>query len=296
MKTLKTLSEDLKKRASKAQNSPVAPPKAPAGTSRPSRPSCLPYSLPAWPEAVRGVPNCVLRSGIFGAIRRGKREYIQAIPIGAPAGIGILFSGPQLDQADLDVWQQCLHIARHQDAGSLIYFGARDFLRSIGRSEGGRNLEWLRNVFRRLASSVVEIDDGRRSYFGPMLQQGARDDQTGEYVIKMNSAIVALFIDDGWTQIEWEQRLALAGQPLAQWLHGFYATHARPFGIQVATLRNLCGSENGQLFGFRRELKEALAKVAQVTGWTLGIDENDLVQVRKRPTPSQGRHLLRNGK
>lgn len=295
MQDLKTRAEALRRRRGGAVpvTSPAEPAKASGGSLHPVR---LPYSLPAWPEAVRGVPNCVLRSGIFGAIRRGKREYIQSIPIGSPSGSGILFSGPQLDQADLDVWEQCLHIARHQDVGSLIYFGARDFLRSIGRSEGGKNIEWLRNVFRRLASSVVEIDDGRRSYFGPMLQQGARDDQTGEYVIQLNPAIVALFIDDGWTQIEWEQRLALSGQPLAQWLHGFYATHARPFPIQVSTIRNLCGSENGQLFGFRRELKGAMAKVSTVTGWSFAIDEHDLVQIRKKPTPSQSRHLLRNGK
>jgi len=286
MKDRQTLSEDLKKRAAKAPKQAQVP----APFKR------LPYRLPAWPEAVRGVPNCVLRSGLFGAIKRGRREYLQAIPIGAPLGTAILFTGPRLDQADLDVWEQCLHLAREQDLGSRIDFGARDFLRAIGRSGGGKDIEWLRNAFRRLASSVVEIEDGPRAYFGAMLHHGARDDDTGMYCIEMNPALVALYGSDGWTQTEWQQRRALAGLPLAQWLHGFYATHARPFGIQVSTLRTLCGSENAQLFGFRREVKAALAKVMQVTGWVMEIDESDLVQVRKKPTPSQGRHLLRSGK
>ena len=29
---------------------------------------------------------------------------------------------------------------------------------------------------------------------------------------------------------------------LAQWLHGFYASHAKPFPIKIETLHRLCGS------------------------------------------------------
>ena len=53
--------------------------------------------------------------------------------------------------------------------------------------------------------------------------------------------------------------MALRGQQLAQWLHSFYSTHADPHPIKVETIRRLCGSENKDLFGFRRDLREALA-------------------------------------
>jgi hypothetical protein len=33
--------------------------------------------LPIWPEAVRGVPNGVLRSALFGAIKKGPRRYLE---------------------------------------------------------------------------------------------------------------------------------------------------------------------------------------------------------------------------
>lgn len=285
MQDLKTRAEALRRRTGAVPaNSPKLAPKA------------EPARLPAWPDSVRGVPNAVLRSALFGVIKRGRRAFMQRQPIAAVDGVGILFTGPRLDQADLDVWEECLHIARTQDLGTRAQFGTRDFLRSIGRHEGGTQIEWLKGAFARLASSVVEIQDGKRAYFGPMIHHGIRDDETGLYCIEVNPAIVTLYGEDGWTQTEWMQRQALSGQPLAQWVHSFYATHARPFGYKVSTLYCLCGSENAQLRGFRRELKEALARVAEMTGWGLAIDENDLVQVRKKPTPSQGRHLLRNGK
>jgi hypothetical protein len=31
--------------------------------------------LPFWPESTRGVPNGVLRSALFGAIKKGARPY-----------------------------------------------------------------------------------------------------------------------------------------------------------------------------------------------------------------------------
>jgi hypothetical protein len=249
--------------------------------------------LPLWPEPVRGVPNSVLRSALFGAIKRGRRSYLQGEPVAAVDGVTILFTGPRLDQADLDVWEQCLHLARTGGLGCRIQFAAHGFLKSIGKNTSGANHEWLKNAFRRLSSSVVEIKEGKRAYFGPMIHHGTRDDETGHYSIEINPAIVRLYGSDGWSQVEWEQRQALKRQPLAQWLHGFYTTHAAPFPMRVETIHRLSGSENQQIAGFRRELREALDKLAVATGWTWEIDLADLVHISKKPTPSQGRHLIR---
>lgn len=249
--------------------------------------------LPLWPQTVRGVPNAVLRSALFGAIRRGRRLFHQRVPLAAVEGVTILFTGPRLDQADLDVWEQCLHLTRHQGLGGRIQFAAHGFLREIGRSVGGKDREWLKGAFARLTSSVVEVKDGNRAYFGSMIQRGARDDTTGGYVIEINSTIVALYGSDGWSQVEWAQRQRLKRQPLAQWLHGFYTTHAAPYAYKVETLHRLAGSENAQLAGFRRELREALAKLSAATDWGCEIDANDLVHIRKIPSAAQSRHLAR---
>jgi hypothetical protein len=56
--------------------------------------------------------------------------------------------------------------------------------------------------------------------------------------------------------------------------------------MKVDILRRLCGSENKDLFDFRRSLREALEALALATGWSWRIDENDLVHITKSPTPS----------
>lgn len=249
--------------------------------------------LPLWAEPVRGVPNAVLRSALFGAIKRGKRAYQQGIKKASVEGVTVIHTGPQLDQADLDVWEQCLHLARTSGLGTRIQFSAGGFLKAIERSTGGKDIDWLKNAFRRLSSSVVEVADGKRAYFGPMLIGGARDDESGNYVIEINPKIVSLFGTDGWSSIEFETRRALKKQPLSQWLHGFYSSHARPFPMKVETLHRLCGSEAKQMSHFRADLRDALSRLAQVTGWTWKIDDSDLVHVTKTGTDSQERHIMR---
>jgi hypothetical protein len=248
--------------------------------------------LPLWPDAVRGIPNSVLRSALFGAIKRGRRAFLQGEKIASIDGIDILQTGPRLDQADLDVWEQCLHLAREQALGTRIHFSAYGFLKAIGRTYGGKNVEWLKNALRRLSASVVEIKSGKHAYFGPMLHHGARDDETGQYVIEINPAIIHIYGTDGWTAEQWSERMVLKGQPLAQWLHGFYSTHVAPHSYKVETLHRLCGSETKQQFHFRAELRQALDALADVSGWDWRIDEKDLVHIEKTPTPSQVRHLI----
>lgn len=283
----KTLDQLLKTAKARGKTGPV---ELPGDLMKPDEPSNV-ARLPMWPNAVRGMPNAVLRSALFGAIKRGKRAYQERVKKASVEGVTVIHTGPQLDQADLDVWQHCLHLARTDGLGTRIQFTAGGFLKAIERGTGKSQHEWLKGAFARLSSSVVEVAEGKRAYFGPMLIGGARDDETGHYVIEMNPKIAALFGTDGWSGVEFETRRALKGQPLAQWLHQFYLSHARPFGFKVETLHRLCGSENAAIKGFRQELRQALERLAEVTGWTCEIDENDVVNVAKTPTLSQRRTI-----
>jgi hypothetical protein len=217
----------------------------------------------------------------------------QKIPIPTVEGVTILYTGPRLDQGDLDVWLQCLHIAREQALGTQIYFSTHGFLKAIGRSMGKTQHDWLQSVFRRLMTALVEIEDEKRAYAGQLIHEWYRDKETGKNIIILNPKIAGLFNDDGWTAGQWSERMALKGHQLAQWLHSFYSTHADPYPMKVATIRRLCGSGSEQLFHFREKLRAALDKLTAATGWSWRIDENDLVHIEKTPTPSQQRHLIR---
>ncbi|MDD5365966.1 MAG: plasmid replication initiator TrfA [Gallionellaceae bacterium] len=270
--------------------------------------------LPLWPEPVRGVPNGVLRSALFGAIKRGKRRYMEREPIASVEGVAIIYTGPRLDQSDLDVWEGALHLARLVNLGDRIEFTEKGFLRLIGRGGlcgeniGKSDREWLKKVFSRLSATTVEIKQGPYAYGGSLIEEYFRDEGKGRYVVILNPRMKVVFNRDSWTQVDWNIRHALLGHPLAQWLHGFYSTHAAPFPIKFETLHRLCGSETGDgakteaerhkaLLGWRDDslapALKALAVVSNQAGQRFAweISGGGVVSVSRNPSTSQRKHL-----
>ena len=248
--------------------------------------------LPLWPEAKRGAPNAVLRAALFGAIQgKGRRYMLRKELIATQDGITIRYTGGQLDQADLDVWEQVLHLARTQALGTRCYFTAHSFLKALGRQTGTTAHEWLGESLARLSATSVEITAARRTYFGSLIDRGVRDEETGRYVVEINPDLAKFYGRTQWTQIDWQQRQTLRRKPLALWLHGFYASHAAPYPLTVAYLHKLSGSQTKQLRKFKQNLTQALRDLEAIGAIQSFEIQDDLVHVWAIPSPSQQRHL-----
>lgn len=253
--------------------------------------------LPLWSEAVRAVPNGILRSALFGAVARGRRRYIKGEELAALDGVTIRYKGERLDQGDLDVWESVLHVVRAQSLGSQCRVRSYALLKMMGKTDSGKNRATLQSRIERLVANAVTIKQGRYTYIGGLIRFAAKDEETQEWVIELDEKLRPLFAADQFTQVEWGVRHALDGHQLAQWLHGFYASHAKPFPLRVETLHRLCGSEAGLLSDFAKKLRKALEAVVEASkangeafSYTI---QGDLVHVEKRPSGPQRRHLAK---
>ena len=252
--------------------------------------------LPLWPEPVRAVPNGFLRSALFGAIAKGRRRYINGEDLAAVDGVTIRYKGERLDQGDLDVWESVLHAVRLQELGSQCRLTSYALLKLMGKTDTGKNRATLNKRITRLVASALTVKQGRYSYIGSLLSFAAKDEETQEWVIELDAKLRPLFAADQFTQIDWAVRHELDGKPLAQWLHGFYASHAKPFPMKVETLLRLCGSES-ELRRYRQTLGEALDAVAEASathgeGFSYEV-RGDLVHVEKKAQGAQRRHLAK---
>lgn len=253
--------------------------------------------LPAWPDGARGVPNGFLRSSIFGALGKSKRKrrYMQGELVAALDGVEIRYTGQQLDQGDLDVWQTVLHIVRLQKMGERCNFTAYAMLKLLGKTDTGSNRDTLNKRLMRLKANGVDVKQGRKSYVGSLIDEVYRDSETHKYVLVLNQKLHALFAGDQFTQIDWAVRNALDGHPLAQWLHGFYSTHAKPFPMKIETLLGLSGSENTEPRSSRQKLRKALGAVVNASaahGVGFGFEiHDDLVHTQKKAVGTQLKHL-----
>ena len=264
--------------------------KAPAAQEEPRGPAKV-IQLPLWPEPKRGAPNAVLRGALFAAVHKDRQYMHRQELIAAQDGITIRYTGEQLDQADLDVWEQTLHLARTQALGTECYFTAHGFLKALGRQTGKSGHEWLKSSLVRLSATAVEITSGRRTYFGSLIEAGVRDEDTGRYVVEINPKLAAFYGRTQWTQIDWEQRQELRGKPLALWLHGFYASHAAPYPLSVEYLHKLSGSQTKQVWKFKQNLTQALRALEAVGAIKAFEIRDELVHVRTVPSKSQQKHL-----
>ncbi len=257
---------------------------------RPSAPqSAQIIQLPLWPEPVRGVPNSALRGALFAAIQGKNRKALKGELLAVQRGIEIRFTGWQLDQSDLDVWEQALHLARQHPLGTRCYFTAHAFLKGLGRSTGKPMHEWLKDVFRRLGGGFVEITDKGYTYGGGMLRF-YRDEERQLYALEIDPQIRKLFTA-GWTATDWEQRQLLRRKPLALWLQGFYATHAKPYPVTVQKLWEWSGSWTKTIKHFKANLKKALNELQAVGAIDSYSIDGDLVSVKRSPSNSQIKHL-----
>ena len=243
------------------------------------------------------MPNGFLRSALFGAIAKGTRRYIDGEQLAALDGIEIRYTGQRLDQGDLDVWESVLHAVRLQELGSQCRVTSYALLKLMGKTDTGKNRATLHNRIERLVANAVTVKQGRYTYIGGLIRFAAKDEETQEWVIELDEKLRPLFAGDQFTQIEWAVRHALDGQQLAQWLHGFYATHAKPFPMKAETLLKLSGGENADPHSGKQKLRKALDAVAEASaahgeGFSYEI-RGDLVHIEKQAKGTQRRHLAK---
>ncbi len=235
------------------------------------------YQFPLWPEPVRGMPNPALRSALFAAVQGKDRRFINDELLASVGGVELRFKGEQLNQEDLEVCAELFHLARLHPLGDTCHTSAYGLLKALGRHTGNSEHLQLHRSIRRLQAHGLEIKTGKHSYFGSLIMEGAKDEISREYLIKINPKLAPLVIS-GWTGLNAAQRRRLRGKPLALWLHAFYATHAKPYPYKVETLRGLSGSRTKDLRFFRKALRRALDELqaaGAVAGWE--IDRDDLV-------------------
>jgi len=261
------------------------------GEKREAKPPAPPpnnvVQLPLWPDAVRAVPNSFL----------GRRRYLEAEQIAAVDGIEVRYTGQRLDQGDLDVWEALLHAVRDQDLGSECRVTSYALLKLMGKTDTGKNRKTLLTRIERLRANAIRLKQGHHVYIGGLVDEAYKDEETQEWVIVLNPRLRALYGPDQFTQVEWAVRHELDGQQLAQWLHGFYASHAKPFPIKIETLHQLCGSEAVLMSDFAKKLRKALgalaeASVAHRASFSYEIKDG-CVHVEKAGSRAQRRHLAR---
>ena len=222
------------------------------------------YQLPLWPEPKRGTPNTFLRSALFAAIHGQSRRWMKEELLASLNGITVKYTGQQLTQSDLDVWETLIHLVREHPLGTECSFTAYGLLTALDRNTGRSEHRWLHSALIRLGACMTEITYDGKTYAGSLLHEFRKDDRSKAYRVRLNPELIKLFGENQWTQLDWAQRRSMARHPLAQALHAYWSSHAEPLPIRVETLHRITGSNTKNLRHFKANLKTALTVLVEI--------------------------------
>ena len=275
-------------RAAAEQSQPPRP------DEKPKKAQVIPF--PTFPTETRPIVNEIARSALFSAIQSKDRQMLKDAPVAVSSDGKILFTGEQLNQDDHDVFMQLISIGSSKPVGEYITTTGHSLLKALGRGTGKSQHDQLKAEIKRLVEGSVEIKVKRFTYFGHLIHDAKKDEESGHWVFRLNENLLPLFGANCYTLINWEQRKQLKGD-LACWLQLYLATHADPFPVKVETLHRLSGSKAKALRHFREKLRlalDALQAAGHIKAWYIE-PETDLAHVDRGEaiTDSQQRHLTK---
>lgn len=223
--------------------------------------------FPSWSDDQRCAPNEILRSSLFAVLRKGERSPFQSKLITSWGNDEIYFTGIQLDQYDLDVWLQCLHLYRKNPLGNKVYFTLTGFLRALGKTSSGSNIKALKQSFDRLQAGGLKLRNGsaKKSYAGSLIEKYYEDEEIGMWCLIINPDLLPLFSHET-TYLNWEIRKSLSG-PLSKWLMGWVCTHkaqaTAPQKISLENIQKFSGCSYDRDRNLKRDVIKALKELQE---------------------------------
>lgn len=256
--------------------------------------SDLPAQLPLWFENQRGTPNSFLRSALFAAVQGKDRAWFKNEVLASQKGITVTFTGQQLNQEDLTVWESLIHLVRERPLGAVYPLSAHSILQCAGLHTGNSQHKQLHDCLRRLTAGFVEIrQEGRAQYMGHLINSVLKKEISSHYEIEVNKTLIALYSAKQWTPIDVNQRQLLRNKPLALALHAHYSTHEAPYTYKLETLSAYIGSKNKDIYSFKQQLKKALQQLVDISFLSDFTLDGEMVTVNKRTTARLDRHGIR---
>lgn len=244
-----------------------------------------------WGDEQRGVPNEIVRSALFNARNKNqKRAYLRDVDIAVIGEGRITFRGEELRQDDETVWLQLVHMFKGMHPDSVIEFTPYSFCKAVKWPVKGQSYKRLVECLNRLQATSLKIYSRRLNKgisFSMLPRFEWEDAATGQplpkYKVVMHTELARLYSGMHYTRVDWEQRLRLP-VGVATWLHGYFASHKKPFPVKIETLAKGAGLTTSDPYRLQEIITNGLDELKAagfLIGWYL---VGETVHVERQPT------------
>lgn len=247
--------------------------------------------LPLWDDLHRGVPNPMIRSGLFGTKSSGSRAYVKGDQVVSLSNFSIHYKGEELRQDDLSVWMSLINMCRQQRIGDAIFFSGYELIKDLGWRMHSESYQRAKDSISRLKANElkIQVKTEQSGYAGSLIREYAWSETdpsggTAKWMVRFEPMIAELFRHDTVTFIEWEQRKAIGPRAhLTLWLHSYFLSHREPLPISVAKIHELCKSEEKHLKSFKTRVRKSLERLVEIGALSRYAIVEDMVHVTRAP-------------
>lgn len=244
------------------------------------------------------VANAVARSQIFSSQPKQLAKRVFATPerLASWGACEIWqLGGPQLNQADESAWLLAVRWAlplQMADGQSEVVVECEELalMTALEMPNTAQYRKSLRESMDSLTAATFKIILGANddNAFAGSLLRYSRSRRGGRIYYRITLHLeMAKFFLAGWSYMSFKHRLALRGNPLAQWLLTHYSTHQVPVAITHTKLQVLADRARMREDKWLASLTDALAALSTVTGWVCRLDSTGLVSVQRKPRPEK---------
>lgn len=226
--------------------------------------------LPGMEEHMRAMPNYLSRCPLFAPVAPGRKIIHDGTVFHQTETVSLRGWGKQLTEDHADIWLHAVYLASKLPLGQPVVIRKREFLRALGRDEGGSQFDWLHRGVMALSTFTIAIEartkDGKTKYsignhpssrVMQMLGGFDYDEKAEEYRLVIDPRWRQTFANREYGLLDWGKRLQIErGQNLAKSLQRLISTSAD--AVQRYSLEYL--KDRARYSGRVRDFRDALER------------------------------------
>ena len=151
--------------------------------------------IPDIQENNRVIPNAFLRSSLFGIVKKGQRSLVKDKEIFSLSQYKIYFTGEELDQLDLIVWDSLVYLFKQKSNDKdKIYLSLYEILTCMGYKNDTKIRQQVKERIKRLNIANVSVISSEEDYGGNLIYDFSLDKNSDNYCLFMNRKLLNISV------------------------------------------------------------------------------------------------------
>lgn len=238
--------------------------------------------LPLTPKDALAFGTPLFKSALFKAKKGSRAMYLKEVQVPGHPGVGVYYTGEELQQDDLRVLLTLVQLREGQLATRAIKITPRAFCAQMGRAANSDSVRTLAASLTRLQAARVRVVNSKTGAVSLYSFVSDVDMQErGQWTVWLSERLAEL-MQGQLTYLDKETRLGMS-DGLDSWTYQLVMSDACFAPFLLADLREWSGMDTYTQAEFNRHFKQRLEKLKKMGVIEAAMYRNGKVLIKKAP-------------